>query len=81
MKFFHLQRQETRSGHDRKGENEVDIIAADELGKTVDFFEVKRQASDVDLNLLQRKAEMFLDTTKQYSDFRVSCRGLSLEDM
>lgn len=73
----------TRLGywHDRKGENEIDIIAADELGKAVDFFEVKRQASDVDLNLLQRKAEVFLATTKQYSDFRVSCRGLSLEDM
>ena len=32
---------------DRKGENEIDIIAADELEQKVIFYEVKRQAKDI----------------------------------
>ncbi|MCW4119972.1 DUF234 domain-containing protein [Prevotella copri] len=32
---------------DRKGENKIDIIAADELEQKVIFYEVKRQAKDI----------------------------------
>lgn len=69
------------SWHDRKGENEIDIIAADELEKKVTFFEVKRQAKDVDLSILRAKAEIFLKTTGQFKDFSVSYKGLSMDDM
>ena len=38
---------------DRKGENEIDIIAADDLEKRVTFYEVKRQRSEIDLKVLE----------------------------
>lgn len=73
----------TRIGnwHDRKGENEIDIIAANELNKTVDFYEVKRQKKDIDLSVLRMKAECFLNTTREFKGFDITCRGLSMEDM
>ena len=40
---------------DRKGENEIDIIAADELEQKVTFYEVKRQAKDINIGILKDK--------------------------
>lgn len=75
--------QYTRIGnwHDRKGENEIDIIAADDLSRRVDFFEVKRQASDLDMSILRSKAEAFFNATNQYRDYEIRYHGLSMEDM
>ena len=52
----------TRLGywHDRKGENEIDIIAEDELNSKIEFIEVKRQAKNFDENVLKAKSELFL---------------------
>lgn len=44
---------------DRKGENEIDIIAADELEQRVTFYEVKRQAKDINIGILKDKAVQF----------------------
>ncbi len=66
---------------DRKGENEIDIIAADELEQKVTFFEVKRQAKDVNLGILKDKAEHFFQATGKLKKFEVEYKGLSMEDM
>ena len=66
---------------DRKGENEIDIIAAEELQKSVTFFEVKRQACNINLAILKDKAQHFLQTTGKFRGFRISYRGLSIDDM
>ena len=66
---------------DRKGENEIDIIAADEMEQKVCFFEVKRQAKDVNLGVLKAKAEHFLQATGKFGKFEMEYRGLSLDDM
>ena len=73
----------TRIGywHDRKGENEIDIIAADDINKTVSFYEVKRQKSDIDISILRAKADTFLKATGQYKKYDISYNGLSLGDM
>lgn len=73
----------TRIGfwHDRKGENEIDIIAADDLEKQVDIYEVKRQEKDLDLQTLHQKAETFLQATGQYKRYRLNIKGISMEDM
>ncbi len=73
----------TRIGywHDRKGENEIDIIAADDIDKTVSFYEVKRQKSDINLSTLRSKADTFLRATGQYKKYTISYNGLSLDDM
>ena len=54
--------QYTRIGywHDRKGENEIDIIAEDELSKTLSFVEVKRQEPNIDHAILRSKASLIL---------------------
>jgi len=66
---------------DRKGENEIDIIAADELEQKVTFYEVKRQAKDVNLGILKDKAEHFFQATGKFKKFEVEYKGLSMEDM
>ena len=85
--FFRLQLAEsgqfTRIGmwHDRRGENEIDIIAADELNKRVEFIEVKRQQRNIDLSILRAKADVFLNTTKKFGKYDINYRGLSLDDI
>ena len=75
--------QYTRIGmwHDRRGENEIDIIAADELHKKVEFIEVKRQRRNIDLAILRAKAEVFLNTTKRFGNYDITYRDLSLDDI
>lgn len=75
--------EHTRLGywHDRKGENEIDIIAADELSEKMTFFEVKRQADKIDIPVLRAKAETFLKTTQCFGEYDIEYKGLSLDDM
>lgn len=75
--------QYTRIGtwHDRRGENEIDIIAADELNKKAEFIEVKRQRRNIDLSILRAKADVFLSATKKFGNYDITFRGLSLDDI
>ena len=66
---------------DQKGENEIDLVCEDELANRIDFCEVKRDARRFDEELLRRKAEAFLAANPQKRSRRISCRGLSLDDM
>lgn len=66
---------------DRKGENEIDIIAADELEQRVTFYEVKRQAKDINIGILKDKAVQFFNTTGRFQKFSVDYKGLSLDDI
>jgi AAA+ ATPase superfamily predicted ATPase len=63
---------------DRKGENEIDIIAFNEVEKQLVFYEVKRNENRINLANLERKATEIL---KKHSDFQVEYRKLSLKDM
>ena len=64
-----------------KGENEIDLVCEDELANRIDFCEVKRDARRFDEELLRRKAEAFFAANPQKRSRRISCRGLSLDDM
>lgn len=66
---------------DRKGENEIDIIAADEIENKVIFYEVKRQAKDVNIGIVKNKAELFFQTTGKFKRYDIEYKGLSMEDM
>lgn len=66
---------------DRRGENEIDIIAADELEKRVTFYEVKRQRSELDLSVLEEKVQRFKEVTGEYGKYDVERTGLCMEDM
>ena len=73
----------TRLGywHDRKGENEIDIVAEDELGSKIEFIEVKRQAKNFDEGVLKAKSELFLKAVGSLKGYEIIYRGLSIEDM
>lgn len=73
----------TRIGRwwDRKGENEIDMIAEDELTDSAIFYEIKRQKDDVSLGVLKQKTEAFLLATHQFKGYKISYKGLSMEDM
>ncbi len=63
---------------DRNGENEIDLIAADEEAKTVDFFEVKRSSRRYSPALLERKREVFLKATGKFRNWKSSCSSLGM---
>ena len=65
----------------RNGENEIDLIAINELQKTAVFYEVKRQAKDIDISLLETRKDTFLIATRQLKRYDISCKGLSMQDM
>ena len=73
----------TRLGfwRDRKGENEIDIIAADELSQTVNFYEVKRQKYRINIDVLKSKADVFKHSTSVFKGFVENYTALGIEDM
>ena len=73
----------TRIGRwwDRRGENEIDMIAEDELNDRVVFYEIKRQAEEISIGVLKQRAEVMLQATHQFKKYDVSYKGLSMEEM
>lgn len=62
----------------RKGEDEIDIVAVNDFEKRLVICEVKRNKNKISLSKLERKAE---EIVKRYSDYEIEYRALSLEDM
>lgn len=77
---FVEQKQYTKLGGywDRKGENEIDLIALNELNKTATIAEIKRNKSNIDLEHLRRKSATLYPHLSEYS---VEYKALSMEDM
>ena len=73
----------TRIGRwwDRKGENEIDMIAEDELNDHVTFYEIKRQAEEINIGVLKQRAEVMLQATHKWKKYDILYKGLSMEDM
>jgi AAA+ ATPase superfamily predicted ATPase len=63
---------------DRKGVNEIDIAAVDDLKKTAVIYEVKRQKKKIDLAALALKAEAL---KPELAPYKLKLQGLSMEDM
>lgn len=66
---------------DRKGEYEIDMVAANELDKTAEIYEIKRNRHKIDLHLLEQKVEKMLPAVPQLHGFDIRLRGLDLQDM
>ena len=66
---------------DRKGENEIDIIAENELEGRAAFFEVKLSRDRIRMEALRSRSELFLRATGAFSGYRIEHRGLSPEDI
>ena len=86
-RFFHRVAMEsgdfTRLGRwwDRKGENEIDMIAEDELSDCVTFYEIKRQKDEISIGGLRKRTEAFLQATHEFKGYEILYKGLSMEDM
>ena len=63
---------------DNKSENEMDLIALDDLDKTAIVAEVKRNPKKIDRSVLQKKADSI---KKELAKYEVELRGLSMNDM
>jgi len=86
-RYFHRVAMEsgefTRIGRwwDRKGENEIDMIAEDELSNRATFYEIKRQRDEISIGTLNQKAETMLRATGAFKGYEIRYEGLSIEDM
>lgn len=72
--------QYTRIGSywDRKGEDEIDLIAMDEIEKKAVITEIKRNKNNIKMDVLMQKT---LSIQKELSGFSVEYRGLDMTDM
>ena len=83
-KYFRTKLAESKSysdvqGYwDRKGENEIDVIAVNDFEKQLLIGEVKRNKSRINLHMVENKA---VEIVKKYTDYQIEYRGFSFEDM
>ena len=66
---------------DRKGENEIDLLAEDELSGRRCVCEIKRKKRLIDLNRVKDKFETFARATGEWRKTSPDLIALSLEDM
>ena len=66
---------------DRKGETEIDFIAVNEIEKSIDFAEIKRQKNNISIEKLRQKAAEFLIQNPQFNSYKKGFYAWSLEDM
>ena len=66
---------------DRKGKNEIDLVCENEFSGVLDFYEVKRDAKRINLDLLAKESEAFFTKNPGLRARKASYRGLSLADM
>ena len=62
----------------KKGEDEIDIIAVNDYEKIINFYEVKRNKKRINLSVLKEKST---EIVKKYPDYKINYIGLSLEDV
>lgn len=66
---------------DRKGGNEIDIVAADDVEERLEFIEIKRHRERYKASLLEDKIKYFFQIHKNLSSFTYIAKCLSMDDM
>lgn len=66
---------------DRKGENEIDLIAVNEIEKIAEIYEIKRNSKRYSEATMYEKLEYLLHNCKELNGMNISCAPLTLEDM
>jgi len=62
----------------KKGEDEIDIIAVNDYEKIINFYEVKRNKKRIDIKILEEKSK---EIAKKYHNYRIEYVAFSLENM
>lgn len=63
---------------ERKHQNEIDIIAVNDLKKEILIAEVKRNPKNISINKLKEKSQSIL---QQFKGYKVDFKGYSIDDM
>lgn len=73
----------TRIGRwwDSKGENEIDLICANELDKTIEFYEIKRKRKNASIGVLKAKAEKMISGISDLKNNKEFYNLLDMGDM
>jgi len=66
---------------DRKGENEIDLITANEINKTAEIYEIKRKRKNINIAALDEKVKVMLPQIPAIKDFSLTIKGLDIDDM
>lgn len=66
---------------DRKGGNEIDIVAINEIDGIIDIYEVKKDKFRYDESLLKQKVDYMLQVYPELKKQEIRLGCLSLEDM
>ena len=81
-KFIESKKYSRIGGYwDRRGENEIDLIAMNELDSVADVIEIKRKASNIDQDKLIEKSVHLCNAISELKGYRINTFGLSMEDM
>ena len=65
----------------RKGENEIDMVAANEFEKKVEIYEIKRNRKNIDFTALDEKVKTMLTTGHLFNGYDIETKGLDMQDM
>ncbi len=63
---------------EKDNKNEIDIVAVNDLNKTMLLAEIKRKKENINLGTLKEKSMALKD---KFSDYTIELRGFSMEDM
>lgn len=66
---------------DKKGENEIDLIAINEIDKTAIIAEIKCNPANLRMEKLLEKASSLIRNETQLQNYRIEYKGLSMRDM
>jgi AAA+ ATPase superfamily predicted ATPase len=66
---------------DKTGENEIDIVAVNEVKKGAMIIEIKRNEKHIRYNTLKEKAETMINKTGRLKNYTITYQGLSMTDM
>ncbi len=66
---------------DKKGENEIDLVAVNTMHQRIVFAEITRNPEKINLTTLKRKSEVFFEFNPQWVSYQREYLPLSLEEL
>ena len=57
------------------------MIAANEIDKTLEIYEIKRNRKNIDFKLLEEKKNKFLASVPSFEEYDIVTKGLDIDDM
>ncbi|MDR3340929.1 MAG: DUF234 domain-containing protein, partial [Candidatus Symbiothrix sp.] len=66
---------------DKTGDNEIDLITLNELDKTAQIIEIKRNEKHIRYNVLKEKTQNMMNKTGALRDFQIEYKGFDMSNM